>query len=114
MKQSILYALFSALITAAFLTGAPAFAQTRGGETQVSLVSTADLDIGTESGRQKLQQRIAQAARDVCGTASDSDLKGSNDVRKCRDEAIARVSGQRDALIAASERGSTIAVTATR
>lgn len=116
MKQSILYALFSALITAAFITGAPAFGQTplAEGETHVSLVRTADLDVGTKAGQQQLHQRIAQAAREVCGTASDADLRGKKDVRKCRGEAIARASSQGDALIAAAERGATIAVTATR
>ena len=61
MKQSILYALFSALITAVFITGAPAFGQTVGEtQTYVSLVRTADLDLGTNAGKRLLDQRVAR------------------------------------------------------
>ena len=46
MKQSFLYALFSAFIAAAFFTGAPAFGQAPpAGETNVSYVRTADHDL---------------------------------------------------------------------
>lgn len=114
MKQSLLYALFSALITAAFITGAPAFGQAPGGETHVSLVRTADLDLATSNGQRQLEQRLARAAREVCGTASDADLEGKNAVRNCRDDALARATSQRDQLLAAAERGAIIAVTATR
>ena len=116
MKQSILYALFSALLTALLLTATPAPAQSPASEVQthVSLVRTADLDLGTQAGQRQLRQRLVQAAREVCGVASDADLKGKNQVRKCRDEAIARASLQRDELLAAAGRGAAIAVIATR
>ena len=117
MKQSILYALFSALITAAFITGAPAFGQTppaSEARTHVSLVPTADLDLRTADGERRLHQRVARAAREVCGTASDADVQGKNAVRQCRGEAMARAFEQRDELLAAAERGAQIAVTAAR
>ena len=117
MKQSILYALFSALITAAFITGAPAFGQTpTPGEvrTYVSVVETADLDVRTPEGERRLQQRLARAAREVCGTASDADVRGKNAVRQCRNDAIAHASQRRDELLAAAGRGAQIAVTAAR
>ena len=115
MKQSILYALFSALITAVFITGAPAFGQTVGEtQTYVSLVRTADLDLGTNAGKRLLDQRVARAAREVCGVASDVDIEGKNDVRKCREDAIARATYERDEVRSAAARGAIIAVTATR
>ncbi len=114
MKHSIYLALSSALVTALAITATPAFAQTHGGEvqTRASVVSTADLDLGTSAGQRRLQQRLARAARDVCGVASDADLEGKNQVRQCRDEAIARASSQRDAVMAATERGATITIAA--
>lgn len=116
MRQSIVYALFSALLTALLITAAPAPAQTSAGEAQthVSLVATADLDLGTEAGQRQLRHRLARAAREVCGVASDADLRGKKEVRKCRSEAIARASEQSDALLAAAERGAAIAIAATR
>lgn len=116
MRQSILYALFSALLTALLLTATQAPAQSLATEVQthVSLVRTADLDLATQAGQRKLRQRLARAARQVCGAASDSDLKGKKQVRKCRDAAIARASVQRDELLAAAGRGAAIAVIATR
>ena len=116
MKQSIVYALFSALLTALLLTATQAPAQERAGElqTQIMFVPTRDLDLGTDAGQRQLQRRLARAAREVCGVASDADLKGQNQVRKCRHEAIARASVQRDELLAAAEPGAAIAVMATR
>jgi UrcA family protein len=116
MKNAFFIALASALITAGAITAAPAFGQTPAGEAQthVSLVRTADLDLGSESGQRQFQRRLAQAAREVCGTASDADLAGKNDVRKCREAAVARASAQSDEVLAAARRGATLAVTATR
>ena len=116
MKQSLVYALVSALLTALLLTAAPAPAQSLAGEVQthVSFVQTADLDLGTQAGQRQLQIRLARAAREVCGAASDADLKGQNQIRECRDEAIGRAAEQRDELLAAAGRGAAIAVIATR
>jgi len=115
MKKSFYIALVSALLTAGLIKAAPALAQTPVlGEVAVSLVHTSDLNLGTAAGQRQLDRRIAQAARDVCGAASDVDLEGKNDVRKCRDETLARAQVQKASVLAAADRGVTIAVTASR
>ena len=113
MKKAITIALASALITTAAIKAAPAIAQEPAvTETNVSLVRTGDLDLGSEAGRRTLELRLARAAREVCGAASDADVVGRNEVRQCRDETIAKAKAQSDSRIAA--RGGVIAVTASR
>ena len=113
MKQAIYIALASALITTAAIKGAPAIAQRPGGtEANISRVWTGDLDLRSEAGRSKLEQRLARAAREVCGTASDADVVGKNDVRKCRAETLAKAREKGETL--AAVRGEVIAVTAAR
>lgn len=114
MKKAILIALASALITTGAIKAAPALAQEPATETNVSLVRTADLDLGSSQGQRKLDQRLANAAREVCGTASDVDVEGKNEVRKCRDETLAKAREQRNAVLAAAGRDGLIAVTAAR
>lgn len=113
MKNPFLIALASALVTTAAIKAAPAFAeQPAAGATNVRLVQTADLDLGSGSGQRKLDRRLAIAAREVCGTASDLDIEGRNAVRKCRDETLARARARRDSVVAG--RGGGIAVAANR
>ena len=112
MKKAFYIALTSALITTGAIKAAPAFAQAPGGDTNISLVRTADLDLGSREGQRKLELRLANAAREVCGTASDSDLVGKNAVRKCRDETLAKAWVRGESLVAA--RADVIAVTAAR
>ncbi len=112
MKKAIHIVLVSALITTGIIKAAPALAEAPAGDTNVSLVRTADLDLRSAEGRRKLDQRLANAAREVCGTASDVDVAGKNDVRKCRDETLAKARGQREAIVAG--RDAVIAVTAAR
>ena len=115
MKNSILYGLSSALITALALKAAPALAQAvPAGETYVAIVKTADINLGSEAGRRQLDRRLAQAAREVCGTASDTDVEGKNEVRKCRDETLARAAADKKAALAAADRGAVFAITAAR
>ncbi|MEO5972856.1 MAG: UrcA family protein [Sphingomicrobium sp.] len=109
--------IFLALGLAASLSAAaPALAEapTAGADIQLSLVRTADLDLGSESGQRVLDQRLANAAREVCGIASDVDIKGKNAVRACRDETLTKARAQRATVLAAAERGALIAVTASR
>ena len=114
MKQTIQIAAAAFLITAAVLKAAPAFAEpVTGAEVNVALVRTADLDLSTGAGQRQLESRLVQAAREVCGAASDADLEGKNQVRQCRTEVLARASAERDRLLAAN-RGGIIAVTASR
>jgi len=114
MKNPYLIALTAGLITAGAIKAAPALAEPVGAQTYVSHVQTSDLDLSSAAGTRELQQRLTLAARDVCGTASDVDIAGKNDVRKCRDDALARASSDRVALIAAASRGAVIAITASR
>ena len=65
-----------------------------------SKVEIADLDLSTAKGQRALDLRLNQAAREVCGTASEVDVAGKNEVRRCRIETLARVSGERDQRIA--------------
>ncbi len=78
------------LITAAALKAVPALAQTAPAPVNVSIVHTADLDLTSDSGKRQLDQRLANAAREVCGTASDVDLQGKNEVRACRANVLAQ------------------------
>jgi len=112
MKNPYVIALVSALITAAGIKAAPALAEAPSAnfETRISYVRTADLDLASKDGQRALDLRIAQAAREVCGTASEADLVGQNKARECRKDVIARASSERDSLLAAAGRGATIAI----
>ena len=80
----------SALITTAAIKAVPALAEpVTGPDVNVSIVRTADLDLSTETGRRALDHRLVNAAREVCGTASDVDLAGKNKVRACRENVLA-------------------------
>ena len=116
MKQSFLYALFSALLTALLLTAtsAPAEAAPAPAATELRLVPTADLDLSTPEGKRQLEQRLARAAREVCGVASDTDLEGKNAIRECRRETFARSVLQSEQMIASAARRDVIAVSAAR
>ena len=112
MKNTLKIILASALITAGAIKAGPALAETPSANlaTRISYVSTADLDLSSQAGQHTLDVRIARAAREVCGKASDADLVDQNKARECRQDVIARASGERDALLAAASRGATIAV----
>ena len=115
MKNAITIALASALITTAVIKAAPALAEAPAAANtiNVSLVRTGDLDLGTSEGQRRLDRRIAIAAHEVCGAASDADLEGKNDVRECRDATLAKARAQLDSVVA-DARGTAIAVTASR
>jgi UrcA family protein len=70
-----------------------------------TIVQTADLDLSSQAGQRALDQRLAQAAKEVCGTASDVDIAGKNDVRHCRVETLASLSAERDQRIANASGG---------
>ena len=65
-----------------------------------SIVETADLDLSSHSGQRALDHRLTQAVKEVCGTASDVDVAGKNDVRRCRVETLASLASERDQRIA--------------
>ncbi|MDP9422413.1 MAG: UrcA family protein [Pseudomonadota bacterium] len=68
--------------------------------TVISTVQTADLDLASAKGQRALDRRLSQAVKEVCGTASDVDIAGKNDVRRCRTETLASLASERDQRIA--------------
>ena len=92
----------SALITAAALKAVPPLAEPASPPVNVSIVQTADLDLNSEGGKRHLDRRLSHAAREVCGTASDVDLEGKNDVRACRAEVLAKARAEGAQLARAS------------
>ena len=114
--KAIHIVLASAIITATALKAVPALAEPGGpaGETAINYVKTADLDLHSDAGRRQLDRRLVIAARDVCGIASGVDLEGQNEVRRCVDDVLTKARGERDKLLAAANRGATIAITAAR
>lgn len=112
--KAITIVLASAFITGAAIEAVPAFAETNSPEVAVSVVHTADLDLTSDSGKRQLDRRLSIAAREVCGTASDFDLEGKNEVRECRDLVLANAREKGEALIAQNRRGGSIAVVAAR
>jgi UrcA family protein len=65
-----------------------------------SFVETADLDLSSAKGQRALDRRLELAVKEVCGTASDVDIAGKNEVRRCRVDTLAKVTGERDQRIA--------------
>ena len=112
--KAITIVLASALVTAAAIKAVPALAETNSPDVAVSVVHTADLDLTSDAGKRQLDKRLTNAAREVCGTASDFDLEGKNEVRECRDLVLANAREKGDALIARNERSASIAVVAAR
>ena len=112
MKQTLKIIAASALATAALIKAVPALAEPA--PIEVSIVHTADLDLSSPAGQQKLDQRIAQAAREVCGTASPTDLEGYKGVRHCREQTVAAAVAQREQLLASVRAGTPIRVAAAR
>lgn len=90
--------IFALLLSLA--VAAPAFAEPP--VQASSIVKTADLNLASEPGQRLLERRISVAIDEVCGTASDFDLAGKNEVRRCRVETRAKVASDRDQRIAAA------------
>lgn len=107
-------ALFTLALIASAATIAPTVAQASEPATVTSIVPTADLDLSSADGQRQLDRRIARAAREVCGSVSDADLEGRNEVRRCRAETIAAATSQRDHLLAAARNGAPILVASAR
>ena len=105
---------FALALIASAATIAPTAGQASEPATVTSTVATADLDLTTAEGQRALERRIVRAAREVCGTASDSDLAGKNDVRQCRIDTIAAATSQREQLLAAARSGSPVLVASAR
>ncbi len=93
--------LFSAALLV--LTATPAMAEPEAPST--SIVRTADLDLASHAGKRALDRRISLAVAEVCGTASDADLVGQNQVRDCRLATRARVQNIVETRMANKDRG---------
>lgn len=78
------------------------------------VVATADLDLGSESGRRLLDRRLSRAVIDACGTASVVDLAGGNGVRRCRDQTRAAIAAKRDRLVELASRRAPLSIAAVR
>jgi UrcA family protein len=89
---------FIAILLAA--TATPALAEAP--VIATSTVQTADLDLSSAQGQRALDRRLAEAVKEVCGIASDVDIAGKNDVRRCRVETLASLADERDQRIAAA------------
>lgn len=111
MKTPIKIALGAFLATAAVIKAAPALSAPVQPQ-NVSIVHTGDLNLSTEVGRRALEQRLEQAARDVCGEAADVDVAGRNAVRQCRKDVLADARARGEQL--ASRRSGSILVAANR
>lgn len=83
MKQTVKIMLVSALAAAAVVKAVPALAEPGSGDVNVTIVRTADLDLTSKAGQRALERRLAVAAAQVCGSASDADLSGRNQERTC-------------------------------
>ena len=82
--------LFAAAVLAAAVNVSPAFAKPVAPEMRT--VSYADLDLSTAAGRNRLDQRIHAAVRELCGeTAPSFDLARRHAVRACLIETRANV-----------------------
>lgn len=88
------------LATLLAFTATPALAEPT--VTVSTTVQTADLDLSSSAGQRALDHRLSLAAKEVCGVASDVDIAGKNDVRRCRAETLASLASERDQRIAAS------------
>ena len=106
--------LFALAIISSTATITPTVAEAAEAATVSTIVQTADLDLSSASGQRELDLRIVRAAREVCGEASDVDLKGKNAVRQCRADTIAQAGSQRDQLLTAARSGAPVLVAAAR
>jgi UrcA family protein len=98
---------------AALSVGQPASAQTAPANPSVT-VQHRDLDLRTDAGTKTLDHRIWRAVVAVCGTYSDFDLAGKNDVRACRRETRRVASAQAELVIASASREQPIQVSSIR
>ena len=102
---------FALVAASAFIISvSPAFAEPVTGP-NVSVVSTAGLDLSSAAGRAELDHRLVMAAYEVCGTPSDVDLVGKNEARACRADVLAKARAESQQF---ASRGSAIRIAAAR
>ena len=64
-------------------------------------VRFADLDLSTDAGRDRLQMRIKQAVKQVCGAPRAFTLNEREDQRLCEKESLRRATPESERVIAA-------------
>lgn len=89
----------------------PAFAKPL---TQTITVQHSDLDLGTPAGAKSLQHRVWRAVVDVCGTTSEFDIAGQNDIRQCRRDTLQVASAKAEQVIAGGSRSEPVRVASIR
>ncbi|UKK84340.1 UrcA family protein [Sphingopyxis sp. BSN-002] len=94
MKKLLILA---ALTAASF--GQPALARSAPANPSAT-VQHSDLDLRTDAGARALKHRIWRAVVAVCGTTSDFDLEGKNDIQNCRRDTLALASAQAEVVVA--------------
>ncbi|MGH6617047.1 UrcA family protein [Sphingomonas sp.] len=91
------------LITLAALAAgtfvAPAFAQKAEVGPSPQVVTYSDLDLSTVRGVRTLDRRIDRAVREACGWASDFDIVGQKELRRCRKQTTAQIAARRSLAI---------------
>ena len=90
--QAVQKVIVSLSILGAFaLTPESAHAQSAASkETITKVVQVRRFNLNSQEGRRRLDRQLAIAAWEVCGSASDVDIAGKNDVRRCRSEVLAK------------------------
>ena len=101
-----------AALAALAFTAAPAAAEAPVAGSATVAVHYADLDLNSRAGIAKLDRRIRAAVETACGTASDFDVRGKNQVKACRADTLAAVAAQRDQVIASVQRASQVRLAA--
>jgi UrcA family protein len=86
------------VITTAATLSSPARAADT--DTRSTLVRYNDLDLTTDAGEAQLKQRVARAAKAVCGPLDGRTLADHERFDTCRGNAIASASPQMNAVIA--------------
>lgn len=80
----------------------PVMAEPRGPAVNRIAIPTSDLDLASKNGQRLLDRRLSHAVAEACGTASDADLAGGNEVRRCLQNTRELVAKARDQHIASA------------
>jgi UrcA family protein len=88
--------MLSMTLASAVMVAAPAMANAKTQE-----VSHADLDLASAEGRARLDTRIRQAVKQVCGTPRVTTLAERQDQQNCEAAAYLKVAPTRERVVAA-------------
>jgi len=98
MKTSSLLAVLACVVAAPVLAQQPAGSRITVSEP----VHVADLDLSHAAGHSTLRARLRHAAFAACGEASPADLRGRNEVRRCRAASLRLAFDQVERALAAA------------